>query len=107
LLPVTSYEAAKDLLDQGSADAFAADAATLSGWVQEFPEYRLLAPLISVEPLCIVLPKGLKHDELRRRINTLLETWHADGWLKDRAIYWGLPWQQELDLAKPKDRAKA
>lgn len=103
LISVNSYAAAKDLLDQGKADAFAADAGTLSGWVQEFPEYRLLAPLISVEPLCIVLPKGLKHDELRRRINTLLESWHAAGWLKARANYWGLPWQKELELEKVGD----
>lgn len=91
LVPVESYQAAYELLETGSAIAFAADASVLAGWVQAFPEYRLLTPTLSVEPLCIILPKGLQHDELRRRINQILRRWHAEGWLEERAAYWGLP----------------
>ncbi|MCL6433646.1 MAG: transporter substrate-binding domain-containing protein [Leptolyngbyaceae cyanobacterium HOT.MB2.61] len=91
LVGVASYQAALELLERGEAIAFAADASVLSGWVQENPQYRLLTPNLSVEPLCIVLPKGLQYDELRRQINIILTRWKAEGWLKQRAAYWGLP----------------
>lgn len=91
LVEADSYEAAHTLLEQGQAAAFAADASVLTGWTREFPEYRLLTPLLSVEPLSIVMPKGLQHDALRRRINQLLERWYEAGWLRERATAWGLP----------------
>lgn len=91
LLGVNSYQAAKDTLDQGQAIAFAADASVLTGWVQEFPEYRLLSPMLSFEPLAIVLPKGMQYEPLQQRINELIKQWQAEGWLRQRAAYWGLP----------------
>ncbi len=91
LVGVSSYEGAKQLLDRGEAVAFAADVSVLTAWVREFPQYRLLTPTLSVEPLCIVIPKGLQYDELRRQINLILTRWQTEGWLKQRATYWGLP----------------
>lgn len=91
LVGVESYEAARALLDRGDAIAFAADASVLSGWVQEFPQYRLLAASLSVEPLSIVMPKGLQYEELRQRVNEIVMRWQQEGWLKERAAYWGLP----------------
>jgi polar amino acid transport system substrate-binding protein len=91
LIGVASYEAALTLLENGDAIAFAADASVLSGWVQENPQYRLLTPTLSIEPLCIVLPKGLQYEELRQRINEILARWEAEGWLRKQARYWGLP----------------
>ncbi len=90
LLGVNSYVEAKALLESGKAIAFAADTSILSGWVQEFPTYRLLPLRLSAEPLCVVLPKGVQYDELRRRIDQALDRWKAEGWLQQRAIYWGL-----------------
>lgn len=91
LIGVDSYQAAKDLLDSGQAIGFAADASVLAGWVQEFPQYRLLLPTLSVEPLSIVMPKGLQYTELQQRINQILRRWQEEDWLKQRAAYWGLP----------------
>ena len=91
LISVPSYEAARALLEKGEAVAFAADASVLTGWVQEFPSYRLLTPTLSAEPLCIVMPKGLQYDELRSQINQIIARWIAEGWLQERATYWGLP----------------
>ncbi len=91
LVPVESYAAARQVLESGQAIAFAGDATVLSGWVQETPGYRLLLPTLSVAPLCIVLPKGVQYEPLRQRINELLTRWQQDGWLKERAAYWGLP----------------
>lgn len=91
LVGVESYEAARGLLERGEAIAFAADASVLSGWVQELPEYRLLSASLSVEPLSIVMPKGLQYEELRRRVNEIVTRWQQEGWLQERATYWGLP----------------
>lgn len=91
LVGVNSYQEAKAALEQGQAIAFAADVSVLTGWVQEFPEYRLLSPMLSFEPLAIVLPKGMQYEQLQQRINQLLKQWQAEGWLRQRATYWGLP----------------
>lgn len=91
LVSVDSYQDAQLLLDAGEAAAFAADASVLSGWVQEYPQYRLLPTLLSAEPLCVVMPKGSQYDDLRRRVNAAIARYSAEGWLQQRAKYWGLP----------------
>ncbi len=91
LVGVDSYQKARLLLDADGAVAFAADASVLSGWVQEYPQYRVLPTLLSAEPLCVVMPKGVQYDELRRRVNAAIARYSAEGWLKRRANYWGLP----------------
>ncbi len=92
LVGVNSYQQARSLLESGGAAAFAADASVLTGWVQAYTQYRLLPTLLSAEPLCVVMPKGVQYDELRRRVNSAIARWKAEGWLQQRAIYWGLPW---------------
>lgn len=91
LVGVDSYAAGKQLLESGTAIAFAADASILTGWVQEFPEYRVLPFRVSTESLAIVFPKGLEADQLRRSVDQLIRRWKAEGWLQQRANYWGLP----------------
>lgn len=91
LISVPSYKAAHALLEKGDAIAFAGDATVLAGWVQEFPSYRLLTPTLSAEPLCIVMPKGVQYTDLHTRINQIIARWTAEGWLQERAAYWGLP----------------
>jgi polar amino acid transport system substrate-binding protein len=91
LVRVSSYVEARSLLERHGADAFAGDITVLSGWVQEYPEYQLLASILTAEPLAIVMPKGTQYDELRHRVNDLITQWHHDGWLEERATYWGLP----------------
>jgi len=91
LVGVSSYQEALAILEAGGADAFAADASVLSGWVQEYPAYRLLPVALSVEPLGIVLPKGRQYRLLRDRVSEAIVRWQAEGWLEERAAYWGLP----------------
>lgn len=91
LVGVDSYEQARSLLEEGAAVAFAADASVLSGWVQDYPQYRLLPTLLGAEPLCVVMPKGLQYDDLRQRVNAAIARYLAEGWLQQRAAYWGLP----------------
>lgn len=94
LIGVSSYAEGQALLASGEADAFAGDASVLTGWLQALPalgEYRLLPNLLSADPLAIAIPKGIRHDELRTEINAALRRWYREGWLQDRADYWGLP----------------
>ena len=91
LVGVDSYQEAHALLESNAAVAFAADASVLSGWVQQYPQYRLLPTKLSTEPLSVVMPKGLQYDELRRRINEAIARYINSGWLQQRATHWGLP----------------
>lgn len=91
LVGVNSYEAALQSLENGEADAFAGDLTVLSGWVQEHSNYHVLPTLLSTDPLAVVIPKGTQYNSLRNSINQALQAWHEQGWLEDRATYWGLP----------------
>jgi polar amino acid transport system substrate-binding protein len=91
LVGVDSYQEAHSVLESGVAAAFAADASVLSGWVQEYPQYQLLPTLLSAEPLSVVMPKGVQYDDLRRRVNAAIARYAAEGWLQQRAAFWGLP----------------
>jgi polar amino acid transport system substrate-binding protein len=91
LTGVDSYQSAQTVLESGEAIAFAADASVLSGWVQENPDYRLLPTLLSAEALSVVMPRGVQYDDLRRRVNEAIARLHEEGWLEERATYWGLP----------------
>lgn len=91
LLGVNSYEEAHTLLESGAASAFAADASVLTGWVQNYPQYRLLPAKLSSEALCIVMPKGLQYTELQEQVNQAILRWQTSGWLAERIAAWGLP----------------
>ncbi|MBE9179881.1 transporter substrate-binding domain-containing protein [Oculatella sp. LEGE 06141] len=91
LVGAGSYQAAYEQLEAGDAVAFAADSSVLTGWVQEYPSYRLLPTLISAEALSIALPKGVQYNELRQQVNSTLNQLWAEGWLQERIGYWGLP----------------
>jgi polar amino acid transport system substrate-binding protein len=91
LVGVDSYEEARSLLENGRANAFAADTSVLAGWVQEYPQYRMLPVQLSAEALCVVMPKGLQYIQLQDRVNQAIARWQASGWLAERAAAWGLP----------------
>jgi len=91
LVGVDSYSQALTLLEANTADAFAADASVLSGWVQEYPQYHLTKTPLSTEPLSVVMAKGLESDKLRQQVNAAIARYLAEGWLQERATYWGLP----------------
>jgi polar amino acid transport system substrate-binding protein len=89
---VASYQAAQEKLDSGAVEAFAANTTALTGWVQEYPEYRLIPAQFNREPIAVAFPKGLQYEDLGKVVNQSLQQWQQDGWLKERATYWGLPW---------------
>ncbi|MDZ7956571.1 MAG: transporter substrate-binding domain-containing protein [Aulosira sp. DedQUE10] len=91
LVGVNSYEEAREQIESNTVAAFAADASILSGWVQQYPQYRLLPTKLSTAPLSVVMPKGLQYDDLRLQVNGAIARYIAEGWLKQRAHAWGLP----------------
>ncbi|NEQ49203.1 MAG: transporter substrate-binding domain-containing protein [Leptolyngbya sp. SIO3F4] len=90
LVTVPSYHAAIIQLESGQIDTFAGDVSVLTGWQQQNNRYLLLDEVISIEPLGIAIPKGTQYNDLLRVINNSLRQWDDEGWLQDRATYWGL-----------------
>ncbi|MBX2863061.1 MAG: transporter substrate-binding domain-containing protein [Leptolyngbyaceae cyanobacterium MAG.088] len=90
VVTVPAYQEAITLLNNRQVDAFAGDVSLLTGWQQQDNRYRLLADVISVEPVAIAIPKGTQYSNLRRAINNALRQLDDEGWLQDRATYWGL-----------------
>ncbi|MGB3694595.1 MAG: transporter substrate-binding domain-containing protein [Spirulinaceae cyanobacterium] len=91
LVGVESYQQAWQLLENNQAEAFAGDITILTGWEQEYPQYRQLPLYLSGEPLGIIMPRGLQYSKLRQQVNRTITGWHNSGWLRQRATYWGLP----------------
>ncbi|BAZ70545.1 extracellular solute-binding protein [Fischerella sp. NIES-4106] len=91
LVGVNSYAEGRSLLENNTVVAFAADTSVLSGWVQQYPQYRLVPVKLSTEPLSVVMPKGLQYDDLRRQVNGAIARYLEKGWLQQRAQHWGLP----------------
>ena len=90
LIGVSSYQEALELLESDRVKSFAGDRTVLTGWMQEYPQYRLLPDRLSGAPLSIVMPKGLQHQELRQKIRQAIAKWRKSGWLQERIEYWGL-----------------
>jgi polar amino acid transport system substrate-binding protein len=91
LKQVNSYQAGRSLLEAGEADAFAADIAILAGWAQTDPQVTLLSQRLSAQPIAVVMPKGLQYQSLREKINQAIRDWLENGWLRDRASHWQVP----------------
>lgn len=92
LIGVTSYAEGQRLLAAGQIDAFAGDLSVLAGWQRnDQSSYRLLPNYLSAEPLSIAMPKGAQYSNLQRAINQALQRWYEEGWLQERAAFWGLP----------------
>ena len=91
LIGVESYQEALSLLESGGADGFAGDNSVLTGWVQEYPQYRQLPVRLGADPLVVIMPKGLQYKSLSEQVNSTIKRLHDSGWLEERATYWGLP----------------
>ncbi len=91
LVGVDSYSEALTLLETEQADLFAGDHSILTGWVQEYPNYRLMTAWIDGSGLAIAMPKGRQHQSLHKAIQAIVRQWQESGWLQERIDHWGLP----------------
>jgi polar amino acid transport system substrate-binding protein len=94
LVPVKSYAEAQERLAQGEVAAIAANTTTLVGWAQANPDYQVIPAQLNREPLAVAFPKGLQYEDLGQVVMQSLRQWQTDGWLAERATYWGLPWDR-------------
>jgi polar amino acid transport system substrate-binding protein len=101
LIPVASYLEAQLILKRGEATAFATDTSLAVDWIQAFPEYRRLSEQFDRQPLSVALPKGLQYGSLGQQVNQAFDRWQAEGWLKQRALFWGLPWDIIPSVSQP------
>ncbi len=90
LVGVDSYQSALKLIETKQVDAFAGDRSILTGWVQEYPTYKILPARLSGAALAVVMPKGLQYKELRLKIDKAIAQLKQSGWLEERIEYWGL-----------------
>lgn len=91
LIGVDSYQEGLAALKAQKVQAFAGDSSALVQWLKENPDYDRIKNLTSSHSLAIALPRGLQHEDLRLRVFQTVEKWRKNGWLRDRATYWGLP----------------
>lgn len=91
LIGVESYQAGLAALQADKVQAFAGDNSALVEWLKEHPDFERVKGLTSSHSLAIALPRGLQHEDLRARVLQAVEKWRKNGWLQERATYWGLP----------------
>ncbi|WP_373481114.1 transporter substrate-binding domain-containing protein [Geminocystis sp.] len=91
LKEISSYQEALESLESGEIQGFAGDITILTGWMQENSNYQLLPTVFGGYPLAIALPKGRQYQELRDKVNDVVRKLKQEGWLEERAKYWGLP----------------
>jgi len=104
LIGIKTYEEGLNLIRQGTVSGLAGDITVLVGLSQKAPQFKLLNSIYGGYPLAIVMPKGLQYQELRDKINTIMRDLKAEGWLKERAKYWGLPTFDDEDFNVFKSR---
>ncbi len=90
LTAVNSYQQALTLMEKNEIQGFAGDITVLKGWIQENPEYELLSHFWGGYPLAIVLSKGRQYQSLRDKVSQAIRKLKQEGWLEERAKYWGL-----------------
>ncbi len=90
LVGVDSYQQALSRLEQGEATAFAGQETVLSGWVQQYPDYKILRGRTGGTALAVVMPKGLQYSSLHRIVNETIRDLRESGWLQQKAKEWGL-----------------
>ncbi|WP_055075909.1 transporter substrate-binding domain-containing protein [Pseudanabaena sp. 'Roaring Creek'] len=90
IVGTSSYADGLAALQADKIKAFVGDRTSLTQWLQEHPDLEIIGQPIAVHSLAIALPRGLQHLDLRDRVFGIVDKWHKNGWLKERAKYWGL-----------------
>lgn len=90
IIGASSYVDGLDALLSGKVKAFVGDRSSLVDWLKDHPDYEIIGQPLAVHSLAIALPRGLQHLDLRDRVFDIVEKWRKNGWLKERAAYWGL-----------------
>jgi polar amino acid transport system substrate-binding protein len=90
IIGASSYQDGLEALRSGKVKAFVGDRISLTQWLTDHPDYTIVGQPLAVHSLAIALPRGLQHLDLRDRVFDIVEKWRKNGWLQERAKYWGL-----------------
>ncbi|MFM7603532.1 MAG: transporter substrate-binding domain-containing protein [Pseudanabaena sp.] len=90
IIGASSYADGLDALQSGKVKAFVGDRISLTQWLKDHPDFAIIGQPLAVHSLGIALPRGLQHLDLRDRVFDIVGKWRKNGWLKERATYWGL-----------------
>ncbi len=90
IIGANTYADGLGALESGKVKAFVGDRTSLAQWLKDHPDYEIIGQPLAVHSLAIALPRGLQHLDLRDRVFAVVEKWRKNGWLKERANYWGL-----------------
>jgi polar amino acid transport system substrate-binding protein len=91
LIGAESYKTGLEALKLGKIKGFAGDAIALFAWLKQNPEFEQVGNKLAFHSLAIALPRGEQYQPLRGKVFAIVEGWQQNGWLKDRASFWGLP----------------
>jgi len=90
IIGASSYADGLEALQADKVKAFVGDRTSLSQWLKEHPDFEIIGQPLAVHSLAIALPRGLQHLDLRDRVFDVVDKWRKNGWLQERANYWGL-----------------
>ncbi|PZV14386.1 MAG: amino acid ABC transporter substrate-binding protein [Pseudanabaena sp.] len=90
IIGVNSYADGLGALQSNKLKAFVGDRTSLTQWLKDHPDYEIIGKPLAVHSLAIALPRGLQYLDLRDRVFDVVEKWRKNGWLEERANYWGL-----------------
>lgn len=90
IIGVNSYADGLGALQLNKLKAFVGDRTSLTQWLKDHPDYEIIGKPLAVHSLAIALPRGLQYLNLRDRVFDVVEKWRKNGWLEERANYWGL-----------------
>jgi polar amino acid transport system substrate-binding protein len=90
IIGANSYQDGLNALQSGKVKAFVGDRTSLTQWLREHPDFEFIGQPLASHSLAIALPRGLQHLDLRDRVFDIVEKWRKNGWLKERANFWGL-----------------
>jgi len=90
IIGANSYADGLEALQSGKVKALVGDRTSLIKWLREHPDFTIIGQPLAVHSLAIALPRGLQHLDLRDRVFNIVEKWRKNGWLKERANFWGL-----------------
>jgi polar amino acid transport system substrate-binding protein len=90
IIGASSYSDGLDALQSGKVKAFVGDRTSLMQWLKDHSDFAIIGQPLAVHSLAIALPRGLQHLDLRDRVFDVVEKWRKNGWLRERATYWGL-----------------
>jgi polar amino acid transport system substrate-binding protein len=90
IIGASSYADGLAALQADKVKAFVGDRTSLSQWLTDHPDFEIIGQPLAVHSLAIALPRGLQHLDLRDRVFDIVDKWRKNGWLKERANYWGL-----------------